>query len=334
MPHEIILTLIVFLIWALILRHFFVIYNRLTLVSPQSLGGYLTTRKHSTWKSSKELSQSSSKQTLMSKTETKPNFNILEEAAFQWRSETVLSTRRNSDASAPSILKPIGYSSQSAIVGDGFGQRNSNISLFTGTARSSYSGGPVIFLTSSMTPPESRRPSRSHYLVAPGSASVHSCPTAFSTSQSYSAAASKPLLSPEDQENPVVRKVSEVLLGKATNDIRRCSFKQGEDERPNLGRRKSLLESLSGGIRGSFKRKKRKRSPKYEMEALKEEKEGSWTPNELSKSETVAGIGFGKSQVRQKLSETYLGTSQSSNRLESPDSYLTASDSSSTALPE
>ncbi|KAE9555160.1 hypothetical protein FO519_001655 [Halicephalobus sp. NKZ332] len=245
MPHEVILTLIVFFIWAVILRRFFIVYNRLTLVSPQSLGG--------------------------------------------------------------------------------------------ATVKSSYSG-PLIFLTHSATPPSSRRQSRSHYLMKP---LVH--PEKVSLKDSKVSAPEAFLAVDHDNnhlnEPVIIRKVSEVLLGKATNDIRRCSAPmQSQDaepeEKPNLGRRKSLLESLSG-IGGSLRRKGRKMK-KYGMEALKEEKESTMTPVEMNTTISVGsrsigyiGLGGWKSENENLLSETCLDSVPLTNMDDkdtSPESFVTASD--------
>ena len=150
----------------------------------------------------------------------------------------------------------------------------------------------MIFLTHSGTPASSRRQSRSNFLMTPSMVSENVSPEAPKGS------ICEGLLNANNNNNhlkepQVVRKVSEVLLGKATNDIRRCSASlksqdSEPEEKPNLGRRKSLLESLSE--LGSFRRKGRK-TKKYGMEALKEEKESVMTPVELNTTNTTISAG-------------------------------------------
>lgn len=120
LPHELLLTGVVLLVWAIIIRHFLRTYKRITFVNSLPLAGYLerklsaggrsSPRRESharysycacvwvtSWQYSCVISVIlSSAGTALSKSISKTSihnqFELLEEALHKWRSETILGT--------------------------------------------------------------------------------------------------------------------------------------------------------------------------------------------------------------------------------------------------
>ncbi|VDM40285.1 unnamed protein product [Toxocara canis] len=97
MPHEIFLTMVVLAMWMFILRHFFVIYSRVTFVNPLSYGQYLLKDKSlgsktsTTSGTSKNSRKSLRERSISGLPPSEHKFSLLEDAVHAWRSETVLS---------------------------------------------------------------------------------------------------------------------------------------------------------------------------------------------------------------------------------------------------
>uniref|UniRef100_A0A7E4URP2 Fibronectin type-III domain-containing protein n=1 Tax=Panagrellus redivivus TaxID=6233 RepID=A0A7E4URP2_PANRE len=357
MPHEIILTLIVFFIWAMILRHFFIIYNRLSFVNPLGLGGYLTQKGAV---ASRSTSRASSQHTLISKESVNNQFNILENAVCHWRSETLLSgfSRRLSENSAPTQTAENGLAARvqrySQI--ENSTQQKSSASLYN-NARSSYSSGPIIMLTTAPGQPTEppgyddanfeisqipKNSARSYYSegaepnghssTAPAFSPLLNCAgSSIESNETDDEISKTPTPSPIQNghgKNPseITRKISEVLLGKATTDIRRYSLaSDGERERrekeerpPSIKRRKTIFSNFNT-LRMSL-RQSRAKPRKCKMESVKEERE--ITPGSIDTKEAETQTPKSKESTA-LLHSTYIGSTDN-NYDQSEASYITA----------
>ncbi|KAK0403603.1 hypothetical protein QR680_017023 [Steinernema hermaphroditum] len=279
--HEIFLILLVLVIWVIIITHFFLMFGRVTMFSALSTPGLYIERDSgdADRKKSQESERSSSSP------KASKAHNLLEDAVGTWRSETVLSKVELLDGMEARRLVAVNEPDLVSLGSEGKDDRRQCVSQL-GT--SLPPDGPMV---------------RSHSDGEGALAGGHGLnrevsfflPQRKKFSILESAEAMK--LQVEEERQRIEeqkktarksfaidragskRKISEVLLGKATSDIRRCSspgnlnnIDRGVIRKRFQKRRRSLLQTL--GLSRSFSRSFRAMRQKYRrrrMESVRED---------------------------------------------------------------
>ncbi|KHN76944.1 hypothetical protein Tcan_06037 [Toxocara canis] len=313
-----------------ILRHFFVIYSRVTFVNPLSYGQYLLKDKSlgsktsTTSGTSKNSRKSLRERSISGLPPSEHKFSLLEDAVHAWRSETVLSkvelvdgmevTRRfeldrvsvKSDSRQRKVSQPVNDRASFTSTNEATQRRacffatHHNRNLIDPSQSPSvrkisvFNSPPVNFQISSFecsacTPTATERRSTI--------GSVNSCCTSNGSST---------------KKVPFARKISEVLLGKATRDIRRRSTYGMPSERLTRfkaarnrfsERRRSLFSSLKWKSMRNRQRRKKKMEIVKEIEETREI--NTDCENTYSQRPLLLSVALQKNQVSLDSQDSY-----------------------------
>uniref|UniRef100_A0A915DJZ4 Fibronectin type III domain-containing protein n=1 Tax=Ditylenchus dipsaci TaxID=166011 RepID=A0A915DJZ4_9BILA len=305
LPIEIGLIVLVLLLWAIILHHFLRLYKKITLVNVMPMGGYYNGhKKDSRFSAASRLSNASA----TSKTSNVNQFDILEDAVCAWRSETVLSTKYQREQH-----HSVNESREATIIPDNFPKKTrsakTSINSIRRFSRASLAAPPVPS-EPYYSDPNLRAIQPSAFQPIDPSLSF---PLTAYTQETQCVGKPLPIL-PFDEEkkvedskkdnprttsvilnqrrvstNPYVliapeggppkRKISAVVLGKATNDIRRCSsFATMSPTSLQFGRKTSAkrtslrrrLSNINTTIQKKFSIKGKNRRRIDKMDSLRE----------------------------------------------------------------
>ncbi|TKR80126.1 hypothetical protein L596_014251 [Steinernema carpocapsae] len=275
MSHEIFLIVLVLLLWVVIITHFLLMFMRVTMFSSLSTPGLHFSREN---EEEKRKNSTDSANSVLTPKGSKSH-NVLEDAVCMWRSETVLSKVELLDGMEARRLVSVDADRASLNSEGKEGDRRQSSSMLglpmkEGQMIRSHSDGEGPLVSSNRSPLIHGR-EVSFYL-----------PQRKKFSILESAHAMKQQMEEEqkriEQQKRLARrrtfvfdrtgskrKISEVLLGKATSDIRRCSSPGNFNnldrgairKRFQKSRRRSLLQNLSLGrsfraMRNKYRRRR------------------------------------------------------------------------------
>uniref|UniRef100_A0A1I8AUN7 Fibronectin type-III domain-containing protein n=1 Tax=Steinernema glaseri TaxID=37863 RepID=A0A1I8AUN7_9BILA len=279
MGHEIFLIMLVLLIWAIIITHFFLMFGRVTMFSALSTPGLYMNRENESDRKNSLKSEHSQHSGKGSKA-----LNVLEDAVSTWRSETVLSKVELLDGMEARRLvnaEPDRVSLDSETKEE---QRKCVSQLGTsenhdGSMVRSHSdgGGPFSGRNSLGREVSFYLPERKKFPILENAELLKQKKEQEEEEERRRVEEARILKrkSFAVERAGSKRKISEVLLGKATSDIRRCSspgnlnnIDRGVIRRRLQKRRRSLLQTL--GLTRSFRAMRRKYR-RRRMEAVRED---------------------------------------------------------------